>query len=39
MEQRVGQLLNVRANQAAKPYDEEIDTYVRLYNIGGVTFF
>lgn len=39
MEQRVGQLLNVRANQAGKPYDEEIDTYVRLYNIGGVTFF
>ncbi len=39
MEQRVGQLLNVRANQAGKPYDEQIDTYVRLYNIGGVTFF
>lgn len=39
LEQRVGQLLNVRANQAAKPYDEQIDTYIRQYNIGGVTFF
>lgn len=38
-EQRVGQLINVRANQSGKPYDEHIDTYIRLYNIGGVTFF
>lgn len=38
-EQRVGQLLNVRANQSGKPYDDQIDAYVRLYNIGGVTFF
>ncbi|MDY0076460.1 MAG: glycoside hydrolase family 3 N-terminal domain-containing protein [Bacteroidales bacterium] len=39
LEQRVGQLLNVRANQSGKPYDDQIDAYVRLYNIGGVTFF
>ncbi|MBZ0242294.1 MAG: serine hydrolase [Bacteroidales bacterium] len=39
LEQRVGQLLNVRANQAGKPYDDQIDNYVRQYNIGGVTFF
>ena len=39
MEQRVGQLLNVRANLPNKPYFAEIQELIEKYNIGGVTFF
>ncbi|MDA3942460.1 MAG: serine hydrolase [Bacteroidetes bacterium] len=39
LEQQIGQLIMVRANQSGKPYDEQIETYVSVYNIGGVTFF
>lgn len=38
-EERIGQLMTVRANQPDKPYDERIESYIRRYNIGGVTFF
>lgn len=37
--ERIGQIVNVRANQPNQPFNKEIDRYVRDYNIGGVTFF
>lgn len=39
MEQRVGQLINVRANYPNKPYLDDIQELIKNYNIGGVTFF
>ncbi len=39
LEQRIGQLLVVRANQAGKEYNPNISKYIKDYNIGGVTFF
>lgn len=39
VEQRVGQLICVRANQPDKPFYEEVATYIKQYNIGGVCFF
>ena len=38
-EQRVGQLVNVRANLPNKPYFAEVQELIERYNIGGVTFF
>lgn len=38
-EQRVGQLINVRANLPNKAYFAEIQELIERYNIGGVTFF
>jgi len=38
-EQRVGQLINVRANLPNKAYFTEIQQLIERYNIGGVTFF
>lgn len=38
-EERIAQLLVVRANQPNQEYDKRIDDYIRTYNIGGVTFF
>ena len=38
-EQRVGQLINVRANLPNKPYFAEVQGLIERYNIGGVTFF
>lgn len=38
-EQRIGQLIMIRANQPDKPYDERIESYIKLYNLGGVCFF
>lgn len=38
-EQRVGQLINLRANLPNKPYFPEIQELIEKYNIGGVTFF
>ena len=38
-EQRVGQLINVRANLPNKPCFTEIQQLINEYNIGGVTFF
>ncbi len=39
IEERIAQLLVVRANQPNQPYDSRIEDYIRHYNIGGVTFF
>ena len=39
MEQRVGQLINVRANMPNKAYFAEVQELIDKYNIGGVTFF
>ena len=39
VEQRVGQLINVRANLPNKPYFAEIQELIKKYKIGGVTFF
>ena len=39
LEQRVGQLINVRANMPNKEYFPEIKELIQRYNIGGVTFF
>lgn len=38
-EQRVGQLINVRANLPNKAYFAEVQQLIEKYNIGGVTFF
>lgn len=38
-EQRVGQIINVRANLPNRPYFTEIQELIEKYNIGGVTFF
>ena len=37
--QRVGQLINVRANLPNKPYLTDIKRLIEKYDIGGVTFF
>lgn len=39
MEQRVAQLICMRANQPDKPYYEDVAKYIKQYNIGGVCFF
>lgn len=39
LEQRVGQLICMRANQPDKPFYEEVGQYIKKYNIGGVCFF
>ena len=39
MQQRVGQLINVRANLPNSAYFKEVQQLIEQYNIGGVTFF
>ena len=39
LEERVAQLIFVRANYSGKPYLDVIDTLILKYNIGGVVFF
>lgn len=39
LEQRVGQLISMRANDVDKPYFEKVEKYIKQYNIGGVCFF
>ncbi|MBQ6772323.1 MAG: serine hydrolase [Bacteroidales bacterium] len=39
LEQRVAQLICMRANQPDKPYDPNVAKYIKQYNIGGVCFF
>ena len=39
MEQRVGQLICMRANLPDKPFNENVAKYIKRYNIGGVCFF
>jgi beta-N-acetylhexosaminidase len=38
-EERIAQLMVVRANQPGKEYDVRIDSWISKYNIGGITFF
>jgi beta-glucosidase-like glycosyl hydrolase/CubicO group peptidase (beta-lactamase class C family) len=38
-EERIAQLMIVRANEPGKEYDDKIEEYIREYNIGGVCFF
>lgn len=39
LEQQVGQLICMRANLPDKPFFDEVSTYIKRYNIGGVCFF
>ena len=39
LEQRVGQLIVMRANSPGKPFEKAVDDCIRRYNIGGVCFF
>lgn len=39
LEEKIAQLMIVRANQPDKPYNPEIEKWIEQYNIGGVTFF
>ncbi len=38
-DERIAQLMVVRANVPWKAYSSEVDKYIKEYNIGGVTFF
>lgn len=38
-EQKIAQLIFVRANTPGKPYFSEVDSLISTYNIGGVVFF
>ncbi len=39
LEQRVGQLICMRANNPGKPFESAVADYIKKYNIGGVCFF
>ncbi len=39
IEERIAQLIFVRANHSGKPYMQAVDKYVEKYNVGGITFF
>ena len=39
LEQRVGQLICMRANNPGKPFEPAVADYIRRYNIGSVCFF
>ena len=39
LEQRVAQLICMRANNPDKPFDANVEKYIKKYNIGGVCFF
>lgn len=39
LEQRVAQLICMRANNPDKPFNEEVGKYIKRYNIGSVCFF
>ena len=39
LEQRVGQLIMMRANQPDKPFETAVGDYIQQYNIGAVCFF
>lgn len=39
MEERIGQLMTIRANNVGKDYLEHVSKYIKDYNIGGITFF
>jgi len=39
LDEKIAQLIFVRANQSGKAYIEEVGGYIEKYNIGGLTFF
>jgi beta-glucosidase-like glycosyl hydrolase/CubicO group peptidase (beta-lactamase class C family) len=39
IDERIAQLMMLRANQPSQPYDNLIEEYIRNYNIGGLAFF
>ncbi|MBQ3709905.1 MAG: serine hydrolase [Bacteroidales bacterium] len=39
LEQRVGQLICMRANNPGKPFEQAVEDCIKQYNIGGVCFF
>ena len=39
LEQKIGQLMNIRANNPNQDFNENVDEFIEKYNIGGVTFF
>jgi len=39
VEQRIAQLIFVRANYSGQPYINTVDTLIAKYNIGGIVFF
>ncbi len=39
LEQRVGQLICMRANSPGKPFEKAVEDCIKQYNIGGVCFF
>ena len=39
IDERIAQLMMLRANQPNQAYDSRIEEYIRTYNIGGVAFF
>ncbi|HEY9114818.1 MAG TPA: glycoside hydrolase family 3 N-terminal domain-containing protein, partial [Bacteroidales bacterium] len=39
LKEKVGQLFFVRANQPNQPYLDEVEKYIKEYNIGGIVFF
>ncbi len=39
LDERIGQLMVIRANNPNQAYFDVIDSYIARYNIGGVTFF
>ncbi|MFZ4463242.1 MAG: glycoside hydrolase family 3 N-terminal domain-containing protein [Bacteroidales bacterium] len=39
LNEKIGQLIFVRANVSGEAYDERVSSYISRYNIGGITFF
>jgi beta-N-acetylhexosaminidase len=39
LNEKIGQLIIVRANVSGETYDERVSSYITRYNVGGVTFF
>ncbi|NOX86120.1 MAG: serine hydrolase [Chlorobi bacterium] len=39
LEERIGQLIFIRANQSGKDYIEDVGDLIKDYNLGGVVFF
>jgi beta-glucosidase-like glycosyl hydrolase/CubicO group peptidase (beta-lactamase class C family) len=39
VEERIGQLIFVRANQSGKEYENKVDDLIRDFNVGGIVFF
>lgn len=39
LDERVGQLIFIRANQSGEPYIDHVGEYIEKYNLGGIVFF